>query len=137
MHTLEDHHGVMRVPAGAASEAQACRAVRHGLVIRPLPGVIMDGALAGHPGAWLRAVHLWRPDAVLDGRAALAARVRAVPEKGKANKALIQLLAKAAGVAPSSVSLISGDTSRVKVLQVVGDPRRLIELAGETAQKNG
>ncbi|MCC0055509.1 MAG: DUF167 domain-containing protein [Rhodobiaceae bacterium] len=72
-----------------------------------------------------------------DGRAALAARVRAVPEKGKANKALIQLLAKAAGVAPSSVSLISGDTSRVKVLQVVGDPRRLIELAGETAQKNG
>ncbi len=72
MHTLEDHHGVMRVPAGAASEAQACRAVRRGLVIRPLPGVIMDGALAGHPGAWLRAVHLWRPDAVLDGRAALA-----------------------------------------------------------------
>ena len=72
-----------------------------------------------------------------DGRPALAARVRAVPEKGKANKALTRLVAKTAGVAPSSVSLISGDTSRVKVLQVVGDPRRLIELVGETAQKNG
>lgn len=72
-----------------------------------------------------------------DGRAALAARVRAVPEKGKANKALTRLLAKAAGVAPSAITLVSGDTSRVKVLQVVGDPGRLIELAGETAQKDG
>lgn len=49
---------------------------------------------------------------------AIAARVRAVPEKGKANDALIRLVAKTLGVAPTSVSLASGDKDRVKLLAI-------------------
>ncbi len=52
----------------------------------------------------------------------LKARVTAVPEKGKANKALIVLLAKSLGIAKSSVSVVSGDTSRKKILRIDGDP---------------
>ncbi|MBK1624682.1 DUF167 family protein [Afifella marina] len=56
-----------------------------------------------------------------DGRAVIKARVRAVPEKGAANKALENLVAKALGVPKSSVSVASGGTSRVKVLLLAGD----------------
>lgn len=48
------------------------------------------------------------------GEAFLKARVTAVPEKGKANKALILLIAKSLRIAKSSVSLISGETARKK-----------------------
>ena len=61
-----------------------------------------------------------------DGESYLKARVSAVPEKGKANKALIALLAKSLGTAKSSVSLISGDTARKKILRIDGDPEDLI-----------
>lgn len=56
----------------------------------------------------------------------LKARVTAVPEKGKANKALIVLVAKSLGIAKSSISLASGDTSRKKILRIDGDPEDLI-----------
>jgi uncharacterized protein (TIGR00251 family) len=51
-----------------------------------------------------------------DGKRYLKARVRAVPEKGKANKALIALLAKETGLKKSAISITSGDTSRMKTL---------------------
>ena len=57
----------------------------------------------------------------------LKARVTAVPEKGKANKALIALVAKSLGIAKSSVSIASGDTARKKILRIDGDPEDLIE----------
>ncbi|MGB8276857.1 MAG: DUF167 family protein [Methylovirgula sp.] len=56
-----------------------------------------------------------------DGRAVLKARVRAVPEAGAANAALIRLLAKALGLPASAVSLESGATGRVKTLLLKGD----------------
>ncbi|QND48630.1 DUF167 domain-containing protein [Rhizobium lusitanum] len=61
-----------------------------------------------------------------DGEAYLKARVSAVPEKGKANKALIALLAKSIGMPKSSLNLISGDTARKKILRIDGDPEDLI-----------
>ncbi|GAA3092192.1 DUF167 domain-containing protein [Rhizobium viscosum] len=61
-----------------------------------------------------------------EGGTLLKARVTAVPEKGKANKALIALVAKSLGIAKSSVSLASGDTSRKKILRIDGDPEDLI-----------
>lgn len=68
------------------------------------------------------------------GETYLKARVTAVPEKGKANKALIELLAKRLGIAKSTLSVISGDTSRQKILRIEGDPEdlqhRLNELLG-------
>jgi uncharacterized protein len=57
-----------------------------------------------------------------DGRLHLLARVRAVPEDGKANKALEKLLAKAFGVAGSSVAVTGGTTSRLKQVRIEGDP---------------
>lgn len=55
----------------------------------------------------------------------LKARVTAVPEKGKANKALIELLAKSLRVPKSSISVISGDTGRKKILRMDGNPEDL------------
>lgn len=52
---------------------------------------------------------------------ALKARVRAVPEDGKANAAAARLLAEWAGVAPGTVQLVSGATSRVKTFLIAGD----------------
>lgn len=57
-----------------------------------------------------------------DGRAHLKARVRAVPEKGKANQALVKLVAKALGVPASTVEIVSGDTARLKTLRIAGNP---------------
>lgn len=51
---------------------------------------------------------------------ALKARVRAVPEDGKANAAVSELLAKWLGVPKSSVTLAAGAKSRIKTLHVAG-----------------
>jgi len=47
-------------------------------------------------------------------------RVTAPPVDGKANAALCALVAKAAGVAPSRVTVMRGHTARDKVLRVDG-----------------
>lgn len=61
-----------------------------------------------------------------DGRPVLKVRVRAAPTDGEANNALQRLLAKAAGVAPRQVVLMGNATSRIKRLQIVGDPHQVI-----------
>ncbi len=55
-----------------------------------------------------------------DGAEVLAARVRAVPEDGKANAALCALVAAAAGVPKSRMALEAGATRRVKTLRIEG-----------------
>ncbi len=50
----------------------------------------------------------------------LRAHVAAPPVDGKANDALLRLLAKALGIAPSRVALASGAQSRVKIVEVDG-----------------
>ena len=65
-----------------------------------------------------------------DGRAVAQARVRAVPEKGAANEALVALVARALKRPKSAISMESGATARLKQVRVVGDPgemSRLIE----------
>jgi len=57
-----------------------------------------------------------------DGRAYVKARVSAVPEDGKANKALIVLLAKKLRLPKSSITIISGETARKKILRIDTDP---------------
>ncbi|GLQ12173.1 UPF0235 protein [Devosia yakushimensis] len=56
-----------------------------------------------------------------DGSAVLRLRVKAMPDKGKANAAVVALVAKALGVPKSAVSVVSGETARLKTLAVVGD----------------
>ncbi len=46
----------------------------------------------------------------------LQVKVAAAPEKGKANKALVDLLAEKLGVRKSSIAIIKGETSRKKVI---------------------
>lgn len=56
-----------------------------------------------------------------DGSAVLKARVRAAPSEGKANAALIALLAKRLSVPPSSIVIAAGASARVKRVMVAGD----------------
>ncbi len=65
-------------------------------------------------------------DHLADGRAVLKARVRAVPEDGAANDALLRLLAKSLSLAPSGLHLESGGTSRLKTIHIAGDPAALM-----------
>ncbi|MBB3145687.1 hypothetical protein FHS21_002099 [Phyllobacterium trifolii] len=60
-----------------------------------------------------------------DGRFHLKARVRAVPEDGKANAALVNLLAKQLGLAARDVTIAAGATSRLKQVRISGDPDEL------------
>jgi uncharacterized protein len=62
-----------------------------------------------------------------DGKPVLLARVRAAPEDGAANEALIALVAGALDVRRSAVRLITGGKSRVKILAVEGDAPALAE----------
>ncbi len=64
-------------------------------------------------------------ETLADGRAVLKARVRAVPEDGKANAALESLIAAALGIGRSQVAVVQGKTARLKTLAVEGDPARL------------
>lgn len=60
-----------------------------------------------------------------DGRSALKVRVRAAPFEGRANAALVTLMAKALGVPARQVSLVAGASARIKRVQVAGIPAAL------------
>ena len=51
---------------------------------------------------------------------ALKIAVRAAPEKGKANSEAEEVLAAFFGIGPRSVTVVSGQTSRNKVVQISG-----------------
>ncbi|HMN71166.1 MAG TPA: DUF167 family protein [Rhodoblastus sp.] len=70
-----------------------------------------------------------------DGKSVLKARVRAVPEDGKANAALTELIAKALRVPRSAVVLAAGHTSRVKTLEISGDGAELAAALAQAADR--
>ncbi len=51
---------------------------------------------------------------------ALKVRVAAPPEKGKANSAVLRLLASELNVAESDLALVSGASSQNKVVEIAG-----------------
>jgi uncharacterized protein YggU (UPF0235/DUF167 family) len=63
-----------------------------------------------------------------DGKPYLKARVSALPEDGKANAALLRLLADALGIAKTKLRIVSGTGARTKLIAVEGDPGRLAAL---------
>ena len=69
------------------------------------------------------AVEGWAKGA--DGAVHLKARVRAVPEDGKANAALIGLLAEILTVPKSAVRIAGGETARLKRIEVAGEAKTL------------
>ena len=75
---------------------------------------LLDGegrlALRVTPGARIEGLEL------VEGR--LLAKVRARPEDGKANAAVLALLAQALDIAPSRIELLRGATSREKQFRV-------------------
>jgi uncharacterized protein (TIGR00251 family) len=68
---------------------------------------------------------------------ALKVRVGAPPERGRANEAVVQLVATTLGAKPKDVTLVSGETSRTKRVAVRGvevdDVRRRLDDALDEA----
>ena len=61
-----------------------------------------------------------------DGTAVLRVRVAAVPDKARANAAVIALLAETLRVPKSAVTLTAGETARMKTVEVAGEAAALI-----------
>lgn len=75
-------------------------------------------AIRLNPGARREGIGEGWSDA--NGERWLTASVCAVPEKGRANTALIAMLAQVLSVPKSTISLESGDTNRLKRLRIIG-----------------
>ncbi len=70
-----------------------------------------------------------------DGETLALARVRAVPEDGAANKALVALLAKTFGRPKSAIDLVAGATARIKQLRIAGEPAALAAIVQSWSEK--
>ena len=58
---------------------------------------------------------------------ALKVKVAAPPEEGRANEAILTLLAEALEVKRRAVTLVSGASSRLKRIKIEGDPAHLTQ----------
>lgn len=72
-----------------------------------------------------------------DGQARLRVSVTAVPEKGKANKALMALLAKELGLAKRDISILAGTVSRLKTVEISGNAQSLLDDIGKILKQQG
>ena len=70
-----------------------------------------------------------RSEVVGERAGALVVRVTAPPVDGKANAALCALVADAAGVPPSRVQVVRGQTARDKVVRVDGAEEAAVRAA--------
>ena len=62
-----------------------------------------------------------------DGGVAIKVAVTAPPEDGKANAAVIALLAKAWDLPKSALTVVVGAADRRKIIHLQGDPARLMQ----------
>jgi uncharacterized protein len=65
--------------------------------------------------------------AAAGGGRVLAAMVKAPPEGGRANAALLQLLAEEWRMPRHQFSIVAGAASRHKTVHIAGDPRELLD----------
>jgi uncharacterized protein YggU (UPF0235/DUF167 family) len=72
-----------------------------------------------------------------DGRRVLKARVRAAPENGRANAALIELVAGWLRAPRGAISIRSGETARIKQIFIAGAPADYINALQSLAQLDG
>jgi hypothetical protein len=76
--------------------------------------------------------------AAAGGGHVLKAAVTAPAEAGRANEALLQLLARAWHLPRRDLSIVTGSTRRNKIVRVAGDTQRLVEqIAPEIARLPG
>jgi hypothetical protein len=71
------------------------------LGLRVVPGAIRPGIVGRHGAAW-------------------KIRVTAAPERGRANDAVVRLLASTLALARADVEIVSGHTGRDKIVEVAG-----------------
>ena len=76
------------------------------------------------PGAKRDAIEGFRAEA--DGATALRVAVRAMPEAGKANAAIVKLLAGEWELPRASISLLTGAKDRRKSFHLAGEPQALL-----------
>ena len=62
-----------------------------------------------------------------DEQSRLAVKVRAVPEKGRANKAVLDFMAKKLSLPKSTLQIAGGNTNRNKTIRITGDPQMVLE----------
>ena len=60
-------------------------------------------------------------------------RVTAAPERGRANDAVVRLLAGTLGVPRAAVTIVSGHGAREKTVEVMGADRDSVDAALESA----
>ena len=58
-------------------------------------------------------------------------KINAPPIDGKANMACIKFLSDIFNVSKSQISIVSGDKSKTKVIEVLGDPEILAKILSE------
>ena len=63
----------------------------------------------------------------------IGVKVSAVPEKGKANKALIALFAKNLGISKSTIEVSTGETNRLKTLRIHANANSILEKLAQFA----
>lgn len=71
------------------------------------------------------------------GTAALRVAVTAAPERGKANEALLRLLAKRWRLPSTSLSVVSGAAQRRKTLHLAGEPKALLARLQSWLEESG
>ena len=77
-------------------------------------------------------------DGIVEGRDGPALRVwvTAAPDGGKANAAVIALLARAWRVPKSAIALVQGATSRQKLIHVTADPQQFMSKLDQWLKQN-
>jgi uncharacterized protein (TIGR00251 family) len=65
-----------------------------------------------------------------DGAAVLKVSVTAPPAEGRANDALLQLLAKEWDLPRRDLAIVGGQKSRSKIVRIAGEPARLLKRLG-------
>ncbi len=86
------------------------------------------------PGARRDRIEGWAPAA--DGEV-LKLAVTAAPERGRANAAMVALLARALGVPKTSISVVAGATGRIKTVRIAGEPATLAQLLHDMEARSG
>lgn len=85
------------------------------------------------PGGGRNAISGMAADA--DGNKFLRVVVTAAPENGKANAAVVKLLAKTWKVPKSAIRVAAGATGRRKTLEITGDARQVAERINATVDE--
>ncbi|MBM3557214.1 MAG: DUF167 domain-containing protein [Alphaproteobacteria bacterium] len=93
--------------------------------LRPIAGGVTV-ALKVQPKSKREGIEGLVPEA--GGGARLKVRVKAPPDSGKANAAVIALLADAWGLRKSDIALIAGATERNKLVSVKGEAKALLRV---------